>query len=548
MSNFAGGSGTAEDPYLIENREHLENMENYSFHKQIADIDLSGEIWDPDDNFRSISYDGDGFIIENMTVNDHRYQGLFGYIDFENGEINTLKNITVKNAIMEIPTASHTTRFNGGLIGAISVFLQSEVVIENCHTEFKMIGDAGHLYDNIFEANAGFVGGINIWGEGSKAYITDCSTVAEIQGNRISGGFVGYVDLYDTDNFIRFERCSAEADIYEVASTGFGIFVGSASAWEGDGEIMQFKDCYAIGSMTASPQVEEWVDMVGGFAGGATYGGGDDVLEFENCYAVCDFSGLPEEAMWRTISAGLPGEGEYIFKQWGFYPDHTEASWWSGTESEQHIFITNCYYDADVGGEDCGRDLARTTDEMIFSPNWNTTYIGWDFDSVWAVAPTINYGYPYFGVGDIPFTPVPGGLHQFIEPPTVTRMPARASRVIVKSPEGEGMAQMPDISEDQIIERIIEIDKGGDSVCQQTAERLLERWKDEKINVEGDVRLVVGLSFKERVKVFIEESNLNGVYLNLNSVEHDVINQTSRVNCGDIILDDAELLARILDD
>ena len=45
FAQFAGGSGTSADPYLVETAEHLNNVRNYLnnssvYFKQIADIDL----------------------------------------------------------------------------------------------------------------------------------------------------------------------------------------------------------------------------------------------------------------------------------------------------------------------------------------------------------------------------------------------------------------------------------------------------------------------------------------------------------------------------
>ena len=106
-SQFAGGSGTYEDPWLIRTPENLDSIRYYlgnismNLHfKQIADIDLGvtpwneGTGWEPIgrdtisyNNFMG-SYDGCDFSIKNLYINepDQDYIGLFGYLN-ENIEI-----------------------------------------------------------------------------------------------------------------------------------------------------------------------------------------------------------------------------------------------------------------------------------------------------------------------------------------------------------------------------------------------------------------------------------------------------------------------------
>jgi len=89
---FAGGTGTKADPYLIESPEQLDGVrQNLDKHfGQITDIDLSGyssgEGWHPigdEENPFTGTFDGDGYKITNLTINrpEKINIGLFGYID-----------------------------------------------------------------------------------------------------------------------------------------------------------------------------------------------------------------------------------------------------------------------------------------------------------------------------------------------------------------------------------------------------------------------------------------------------------------------------------
>ncbi len=129
VSMFAGGSGTAEDPYLIAHANQLCNIEYYHFigiskhYKQIADIDLGGyfslgEGWVPiglgESPFLGV-YDGDSHTISNLFINrpDQRGIGLFGCVE----DRSKILNVGLINADV---TGRHDVAglaaINGGLI------------------------------------------------------------------------------------------------------------------------------------------------------------------------------------------------------------------------------------------------------------------------------------------------------------------------------------------------------------------------------------------------------------------------------------------------
>ncbi|MGM0607901.1 MAG: InlB B-repeat-containing protein [Candidatus Muiribacteriota bacterium] len=108
--DFAGGSGTETDPYLISNANELNNIRYFlkSNFKQIADIDLSGydhdndgKGWLPigtDEEPFTGCFDGDQFKISNLTIN-RKYKSAVGLFSFaDNAQIlNTfLTDINIK--------------------------------------------------------------------------------------------------------------------------------------------------------------------------------------------------------------------------------------------------------------------------------------------------------------------------------------------------------------------------------------------------------------------------------------------------------------------
>src|SRR6056297_1049399 len=92
IAQFAGGSGTEEDPYQISTVEELQEIKDYTDKHfiQINDIDASEtETWNDGKGFVPIgddvvhftgSYNGSDYIIDGLFINTTiSYVGLFGY-------------------------------------------------------------------------------------------------------------------------------------------------------------------------------------------------------------------------------------------------------------------------------------------------------------------------------------------------------------------------------------------------------------------------------------------------------------------------------------
>ena len=129
MSDFAGGTGTEQDPYLVETAQHFNNVRGYinSYFKQISDIDLSVY-----ENFTAIPtgfngvYDGNFNIIGNITINaTSTMQGLFRSTTA--GAV--IKNLVVKN----INVASTSSVSIGAIAG------RNEGLIKNCRVKEGLI-------------------------------------------------------------------------------------------------------------------------------------------------------------------------------------------------------------------------------------------------------------------------------------------------------------------------------------------------------------------------------------------------------------------------
>lgn len=193
---FAGGTGTEEDPYLVVNAEQL-NAVRYNFdayYKQMSDISLAGySNWVPINGDGYGGYDGNGYCISDLTITEPpagdsgRYIGLFG-----NGLGKTLKNIILENININIIDNDDTNiACIGGIVGSYNNTMEPLI---NCHVlsgKISWINKGESLNSGM---NIGGISGYDSIG------ILKCTNSANIivEGTGIScGGIVGseYEDL-----------------------------------------------------------------------------------------------------------------------------------------------------------------------------------------------------------------------------------------------------------------------------------------------------------------------------------------------------------------
>ncbi|MBW6516706.1 MAG: S8 family serine peptidase, partial [Candidatus Cloacimonetes bacterium] len=179
---FAGGLGTADDPWLIETAEHLNYVRNFlgdenqdKHFKQIANICLEdtiwyeGEGWIPIGNYNNRfrgSYDGNGHTINGLYINRPGAldQGLFGYTHGA-----TIKNL----GVTDIDITAYQEA--GGLVGMNDV----GSTIENCYS-------TGHVSTS--HLNSGGLVGANM----NNSIIRNSYSTANVIGNTTVGGLVGF--------------------------------------------------------------------------------------------------------------------------------------------------------------------------------------------------------------------------------------------------------------------------------------------------------------------------------------------------------------------
>ena len=119
----AGGTGSANDPYIITSAGDLQQMaiEPAAYYELAANIDLAGETWIPIANFTG-QLDGKNYVISNLKLeNDENYCGFFA-------ELN--ENAVVKNIVFDSPEICvGNNNYYVGTLAAITI----QATIENVH-------------------------------------------------------------------------------------------------------------------------------------------------------------------------------------------------------------------------------------------------------------------------------------------------------------------------------------------------------------------------------------------------------------------------------
>lgn len=171
FAQFAGGSGTEQDPYQVATAEHLNNVRNFAGSQfiQTADINLGVAPWNQDQGWSPLPlsgvYNGDGHQITGLFINrpSTNYQALFGR---PGGA--TIKNLAVVDVNIT----------GGSYVGAIAgQTYNGGTSIQKCSSSGQISG--GHC-----------IGGIIGWLDWSASLSNSFST-ASVSGTNSIGGLVG---------------------------------------------------------------------------------------------------------------------------------------------------------------------------------------------------------------------------------------------------------------------------------------------------------------------------------------------------------------------
>jgi len=203
--NYGGGSGTAEDPYLIYTAEQMNTIgtktRDWNKHfKLMTDIDLSSFgtafsiIGTSGGSPFSGVFNGDGHSISNFECGapDVYGIGLFGYVNGQNAEI---KNLRLIDPVIHAETEDYVGpligRIHSGTVTACSVeggFVSGNESVGGLVGSNSNLGLITQCYSTATVSGATEVGGLVGKNYGKS---TNCYSSGSVSGNEIVGGLVG---------------------------------------------------------------------------------------------------------------------------------------------------------------------------------------------------------------------------------------------------------------------------------------------------------------------------------------------------------------------
>ena len=231
QAQYAGGSGTENNPYLIATPEQLNHIGATPSHwnrhfKLIADIDLGEPNLAPyniigaerTQSFNGI-FDGNDHTISNLNLTTGiQNTGLFGYVG---GEIRNLR------LVHPVVIAQ------GSNVGALAGYLDSGTIADCAVRRAEVSGD---------DSVGGLVGM-------STGRVIHCSSTGSVSGDQWVGGLVGLV----ADSTVNTS--------YSRADVTGNINVGGFAGKTGD-ETAVVSNCYATGSVAGNTNVGGLVGQV----------------------------------------------------------------------------------------------------------------------------------------------------------------------------------------------------------------------------------------------------------------------------------------------
>lgn len=367
-AGFAGGSGTADDPYQIATAEQLERVRNELTASYVltADIDLVGiENWtsigdvklsatDPETGEVDFStafsgtFDGGGYTISNLNctaADDSIAAGLFGCMT------GTVTNLTMENAVV---IGSETNMAIGGVMGygmgtVTDITLKGDNTITGINCVGGIVGGNQGRVDGCTVENADIV----VIGDNDfTGGLIQCD-IAECGGLVVGGSFMGTVDYCTANGTVTATgnepvglggiagciQCAPSITGNTVTvriNAGNGHAIGGLCGYagmgdDGDGTIdppCSITDCTVNVTVNANGATH-----VGGLVGtGLYYYGMEDRFTVENC----SVTGAINGAVTPGTVAGRAVGSEIISCKTNVKID--------GKQSESQIGTTDCMY------------------------------------------------------------------------------------------------------------------------------------------------------------------------------------------------------------
>ena len=290
---FAGGSGTADDPYQIANGAQLAYLAaqvnggtDYSgkFFRLTDDIDLENREWlvignAHDKPFKG-AFDGNGKTISGLLIAETKpyNAALFGKVM---GSTAVIKNLTVNGKITGKVNSGAFVPAIAAVCGSLytgasmeNVTVYADIAVKDALDYYFVAGLAGYVQGGSTVKNCRTYGSISVTngstgleclvggviGRARDCMIVDCINYAKVSSTRVnattaSGGIVGatYYAGGDPDDTVTIKRCINYGEIFVDAGTGnyrAGGMVGNSGRWGNNRGYIVIESCVNIGNLS----------------------------------------------------------------------------------------------------------------------------------------------------------------------------------------------------------------------------------------------------------------------------------------------------------
>ena len=275
------GSGTAQDPFQIADRDDLEFFRDQvnnanalgtagQHFVQLADIDLGGDRWIDIGNINDSAayfvaspafkgvYDGGGHVVSNFVLSGRSYCGFFGTIID-----GTVKNLQILDVASPDPYVAGTQPLNLASGAAFCGDIEGTCLFENVTVSGTVWGNHN-------------IGGFSSWCEGNVTMLS-CTNLANV-GTTFTklGGFHSY---YGNTMTLFCSNCCNKGTltfdkVQRGNSTDATAAVGGFVGYQQNPGKMIFVDCVNEGALNATyTSGSVGIATVGGFVGRANTSG-----------------------------------------------------------------------------------------------------------------------------------------------------------------------------------------------------------------------------------------------------------------------------------
>lgn len=263
---FAGGDGTENNPYLIGNYIHMNNMGNALidgetvWFEMIADVDMNPNdagYWTPLNSVstydKGVHFDGKGHTIHNFSIKGGTlHNGMFSIL---NG---TVQNVTFNKPLIIDDGFASTSNHDVGFVAGYAGYTANGKTYSGNAVNVKV--KDGEIATNS-TLHTGGVGFGAIFGTGAFCTVSQCRvngfTISDHDNDgtvpNIMGGIVGRTNGSTTS----IRNCSAK----NLSFNGFS-FMGGILAYHNTTEAVQIDSCSTSGTIVGQ-------QSLGGIVGGA---------------------------------------------------------------------------------------------------------------------------------------------------------------------------------------------------------------------------------------------------------------------------------------